>query len=411
MWRVAETFLSKADQINWMVTAVALVTVIAGVIVRRHCPRIPFLIAAMLAGSLLAFGFNQVYGEAITGITSIGALTVGLPPLSMPDFSLATIEKLTPIAIAVALLALTEAVSISRAIALKSGQRIDGNQEFIGQGLSNLSGAFFSGYASSGSFNRSGLNFAAGAKTPLAAISSAVFLLVIVIFLAPLAKYLPTAAMAGILFLVAWGLVDVKEIKQVLKVSRPESAVLIATFISTLTLDLEFAIYIGVLLSLVLYLNRTSRPPLEDVRPDPSGNSTVFIPGTAVPVGRQLGIVRLNGSIFFGSVNHLQESFDQLRSQNPQQENLLLVASGINFIDLAGAHLLAEEAKRRRAQGGALFICLLKDEPAAMLEKSGAADHIGRENIMPVGTDVMKGVYARIDASRGQLHDPHIASL
>ncbi|MDO9218689.1 MAG: SulP family inorganic anion transporter, partial [Lacisediminimonas sp.] len=119
MWRVAETFFSKADQINWYVMAVALVTVVAGVIVRRHVPRIPFLIAAMLTGSLLAFVFNLVHGEAITGITSIGALSVGLPPLSMPDFSLGTIEKLTPIAIAVALLALTEAVSISRAIALK----------------------------------------------------------------------------------------------------------------------------------------------------------------------------------------------------------------------------------------------------------------------------------------------------
>ncbi|MDO9215993.1 MAG: STAS domain-containing protein, partial [Lacisediminimonas sp.] len=208
--------------------------------------------------------------------------------------------------------------------------------------------------------------------------------------------------------------VDVKEIKQVLKVSRPESAVLVATFIATLTLDLEFAIYIGVLLSLVLYLNRTSRPPLEDVKPDPSGSSTVFVPNTNVPDGGQLRIVRLNGSIFFGSVNHLQECFDQLRSQNPQQKNLLLVASGINFIDLAGAHLLAEEAKRRRAQGGALFICLLKDEPAAMLDKSGASAHIGRENIMPVGTDVMKGVHARIDIDASglrQSHDPHIASL
>ncbi len=396
MWRVAETFSSSLHQINWFVTAVALITVLSGVIVRRKVPQVPFLIAAMLSGSLLALLFNLIYGEAVTGITSIGALSVGLPPLSQPDFSLATIEKLTPIAIAVALLALTEAVSISRAIALKSGQRIDGNQEFIGQGLSNLAGAFFSGYASSGSFNRSGLNFSAGAKTPLAAISSAVFLLTIVIFLAPLAKYLPTAAMAGILFLVAWGLVDVKEIKQILKVSRPESAVLIATFISTLTLNLEFAIYIGVLLSLVLYLNRTSRPPLEDVKPDPSTNSLVFSPNTNLPDCPQLKIVRLNGSIFFGSVNHLQESLDQLRSQSTHK-NLLLVASGINFIDLPGAHLLAEEGKRRRAQGGALFLCLLKNEPAAMLERSGAIDHIGRENVIPIGTDVMQWIYGRID--------------
>ena len=165
-----------------------------------------------------------------------------------------------PIAIAVALLALTEAVSIARAVALKSGQRIDGNQEFIGQGLSNLAGAFFSGYASSGSFNRSGLNLEAGARTPLAAVFSAVLLLVIVLFLAPLAAYLPMPAMAGILFLVAWGLVDFHHIGDILRVSRQESVVLLATLLATLTLELEFAIYIGVLLSLLLFLNRTAKP-------------------------------------------------------------------------------------------------------------------------------------------------------
>ena len=131
-----------------------------------------------------------------------------------------------PIAIAVALLALTEAVSIARAVALKSGQRIQGNQEFIGQGLSNLAGAFFSGYASSGSFNRSGLNYEAGARTPLAAVFSAVFLLLIVLFLAPLAAYLPIPAMAGILFVVAWGLIDFRHMAEIVRVSREETTVL-----------------------------------------------------------------------------------------------------------------------------------------------------------------------------------------
>jgi SulP family sulfate permease len=114
-------------------------------------------------------------------------------------------------------------------VALKSGQRINGNQEFIGQGLSNLAGAFFSGYASSGSFNRSGLNYEAGARTPLAAVFSAVFLLLIVLFLAPLAAYLPIPAMAGVLFVVAWGLIDFHHIAEIVRVSREESTVLLAS--------------------------------------------------------------------------------------------------------------------------------------------------------------------------------------
>jgi SulP family sulfate permease len=206
--------------------------------------------------------------------------------LSSPDFDWQTIATLAPIAVAVALLALTEAVSIARSMALHTGQRIDGNQEFIGQGLSNIAGAFFSGYASSGSFNRSGLNVQAGAQTPLAAVLSAVFLLFILLFLAPLAQYLPVAAMAGILFVVAWGLIDFHHIGEILRVSRSESAVLAATWMATLTVQLEFAIYIGVALSLLLYLKRTSQPGVDDVKPVPGQVPPALAPPLDCPIAR-----------------------------------------------------------------------------------------------------------------------------
>lgn len=391
----------QAGEINPYVTAVALVTMVASIVVRRWVPRLPHLIAAMLAGSVAAAALNQAFGGAErTGITTIGALQVGLPPLSLPDFAPATIEKLVPIAIALALLALTEAVSIARAVALRSGQRIDGNQEFIGQGLSNLAGAFFSGYASSGSFNRSGLNYSAGAKTPLAAVFSALFLLVIVLFLAPLAKYLPIAAMAGMLFIVAWGLIDFHHIAEILRASRQESAVLAATFVATLTLDLEFAIYIGVLLSLLLYLNRTSRPSLEDVKPFAKTTPTVFGPDTGLADCPQLKIARLNGSIFFGAVAHLQEALQRIDEDDPRQKHLLLVATGINFVDLAGAQLLGHEARRRRAIGGALYIFNMKEEPLRTLRASGQFDAIGAENFFALGSDAVGAVYRRLDSAR-----------
>jgi SulP family sulfate permease len=145
---------------------VALVTVLS-IAFKRWWPRFPHVIAGMLLGSVAAAGLNHWFGADRTGITSLGALRIGLPPLSSPDLSPDTLHRLLPVGVAVALLALTEAVSIARAMALRSGQRIDGNQEFIGQGLSNLAGSFFSGLSSSGSFNRSGLNYAAGAQTPL----------------------------------------------------------------------------------------------------------------------------------------------------------------------------------------------------------------------------------------------------
>ena len=396
-WQVLIALVQQAGDINPYVSAVALITVAASIACKRWLPRLPHMIAGMLAGSLAALALNEQFGMAHTGIASIGALAVGLPPLSNPDLSLATLRQLAPVAAAVALLALTEAVSIARAIALHTGQRIDGNQEFIGQGLSNIAGAFFSGYASSGSFNRSGLNHAAGARTPLAAAFSALFLLLIMLFLAPLAKYLPTAAMAGILFVVAWGLIDFHHIAEIARVSRQETLVLASTFIATLTLELEFAIYIGVVLSMLLYLARTTRPGLEDVKPLPGQSPPAFSAATGLADCPQLKIVRINGSIFFGAVNHLQEALQQVDACEPMHRHLLLVASGINFVDLAGAQLLAQEAQRRRAMGGALYIFNMKDEPLQMLQRCGAFEQIGAQNFFRLGDDVMRTLFQRLD--------------
>ena len=393
---VLQGLAQQAQDINPFVTSVSLFTVVCCVAARRWWPRVPHMIVGMVSGSLLAYAMNQTWGLEHTGVGSIGALRIGFPPLSSPDFDWQTIQILAPIAMAVALLALTEAVSIARSMALNTGQRIDGNQEFIGQGLSNIVGAFFSGYASSGSFNRSGLNVQAGAQTPLAAIFSAVFLLLIMLFLAPLAQYLPVAAMAGILFVVAWGLIDFHHIGEILRVSRSESAVLAATWIATLTVQLEFAIYIGVGLSLLLYLKRTSQPGVDDVKPVPGQVPPAFSAATGLPDCPQLKIVRINGSIFFGAVNHLQEAMQAIDAQNPAHVHVLLVASGINFVDLGGAQWLAQEAQRRRALGGGLYIFHMKDEPLAMLRKSGAFDAIGAENFFTLGDDLMPAIKARL---------------
>ena len=153
---------------------------------------------AMVAGSLVSLLLDQIFGGETTGIATVGALPSSLPPLSSPTFNIETIQKLAPEAFAVALLGLIEAVSISRSIATKSNQRINSSQEFIGQGLSNIGGSFFSSYAGSGSFTRSGINYSAGARTPLSAIFAAMFLALIVLLVAPLTAYLPVAAMGGV---------------------------------------------------------------------------------------------------------------------------------------------------------------------------------------------------------------------
>jgi len=395
---VMVAFFSQLGQINPWVTLVAVTTLGVSVLARKLMPRVPHMIVALLVGSVVAVLLNRWLGPARTGIETLAALPRGLPPLSAPDLSLASLRELLPIAIALAMLSLTEALSIARALALKSGQRIDSNQEFVGQGLSNVIGSFFSAYPSSGSFNRSGLNLQAGACTPLAAVFSAVLLAVIVQFVAPLAVYLPLPAMAGVLFLVAWGLIDFHHIRTILSSSRQETLVLATTFLATLFLHLEFAIYAGVLLSLVMYLNRTSRPPLEDVKPVLEDGQWRLSHQSGLPDCPQLKILRIDGSLFFGAVDHVQQTLLATDHKTPGQKHLLLNCPGVNFIDMAGAHMLAQEAGRRARLGGSLVLCGLKDGPMGSLSDPQLGGIFSASDLLPMGApDPVAHSFRRLD--------------
>jgi len=198
---------------NLYLLLIAMATLLTALLIKKWLPKIPNLLIGMIVGSFIAFGLK----DSVEGIALIGEIPGHLPPLSTPDFSFETLTALAPEAFAVALLGLIEAVSISRAVATKSNQRINSNQEFIGQGMSNIAGSFFSSYAGSGSFTRSGINYEAGAKTPMSAIFAAVFLLIIVLLIAPLTAYLPVAAMGGVILLVAYNLIDFHHIDMILK--------------------------------------------------------------------------------------------------------------------------------------------------------------------------------------------------
>ncbi|HXF66962.1 MAG TPA: SulP family inorganic anion transporter [Burkholderiales bacterium] len=390
-------FARSLGDINPYATAVGVATLAAAVVCRRYAPRFPYMIAAMIVGASVAALANALFGAERAAIAMVGALPGTLPALSAPDLSPEAVRKALPVALAVTLLALTEAVSIARAIAVKSGQRIEGNQEFIGQGLSNLAGSFFSAYCASGSFNRSGVNYEAGARTPLAAVFSALFLVVILIGVAPLVAHLPLAVMAAILFMVAWGLVDTRYIAAVARTSRQEAAVMALTFFAALIADLEFAIYAGVLMSVMIYLARTSRPLVLDVKPDPAPDSYHFSADTGLPDCPQLKILRVNGSLFFGAVDHVQRHLEEIDEREPRQKHVLIAASGINFVDLAGAELLAREARRRRALGGGLYFYRMKDAVRSLLARGGYLADIGEENLFPVKSRPVSAIYPRLD--------------
>jgi sulfate permease, SulP family len=393
-WR---QFLVNLGGISPPVAAVGIVTLACGVASRRFFPRFPYMITAMIAGSVFAAALTFGLGLDRGAIATIGALSGSLPRPSLPDFSPEALRQALPVAFAVTILALTEAVTIARAIAVKSGQHVDGNQEFVGQGLSNIAGAFFSCYASSGSFNRTGANYEAGARTPLAAVFAAIVLVPILFLVAPLMAYLPLAVMAAILFMVAYGLFDWTHLKSVVASSRQETAVMLVTIAAALFANLEFAIYAGVVLSLLVYLTRTSHPPVLDVKPDPAPDSYHFSAETGLPDCPQLKMLRVNGSLFFGAVDHVQGRLEAVDEAEPEQKHLLIVASGINFVDVAGAEMLTQEARRRRTLGGGLYFYRLKDAPRSFLERGGYLDEIGRENLFPVKTRAVGEIYRRLD--------------
>ena len=386
-------------EFNIYLLIVGLGTLITAIVVKILKPKFPNLLIGMLVGGLLAF----YLGSFTDSIKTVGAMPAYFPPLSTPDFSLSSLKSLAPEAFAIALLGLIEASSIGRSIATKSNQRIDANQEFIGQGTSNIVGSFFSSYASSGSFTRSGVNFESGARTPLSAILAALFLMVIVLLVAPLISYLPLAAMAGVILLVAYNLIDFKNIKKTFTYSKSESVIFTATFLATLLFELEFAIYLGVLLSLMLFIAKTSTPDVHTLAfgtpPGDGDRRLQSIRKAPLVQCPQLKIIRIDMSIYFGSINHIQKQISQI-VDNQRIYHILIVASGVNFIDLAGIEALLIENKRLKAQNGSLYFVAVKSTAYEFMEKVNFVNEIGRDNFFDSKADAINVLYDRLDKSK-----------
>ncbi|MFT7465678.1 MAG: SulP family sulfate permease [Brevundimonas sp.] len=384
---------------NIYLLIVGLGTLISAIVVKILKPKFPNLLIGMFVGGLLAFylsGFTD-------SIKTIGAMPAYFPPLSTPDFSLNSLKSLAPEAFAIALLGLIEASSIGRSIATKSNQRIDANQEFIGQGASNMVGSFFSSYASSGSFTRSGVNFESGARTPLSAILAALFLMAIVLLVAPLISYLPLAAMAGIILLVAYNLIDFKNIKKTFTYSKSESVIFTATFLATIFFELEFAIYLGVLLSLMLFIAKTSTPDVHTLAfgtpPGEGDRRLQSIRKAPLVQCPQLKIIRIDMSIYFGSINHIQKQISQI-VDNQRIYHILIVASGVNFIDLDGIEALLIENNRLKALNGSLYFVAVKSTTYEFMEKVNFVNEIGRDNFFDSKADAINVLYDRLDKSK-----------
>jgi SulP family sulfate permease len=238
---------------QWQIAAPVLVllTLITIRIWKPFNRYVPAMLVAVIFGSVAAV-MMEASLPSIQGFKKVQEIPGAFPPISTPDLSIETLQKLFSAALIMTLLASTEAMAIARAIALKTKDNFNANQEFIGQGLANLCGSFLSAYPASGSFNRTGVNLASGAKTPLSAICAAIFLVILLVFVSSLAKYIPYVVIASLLLVVAFNLIDLKQIRHEIHLGPSAWIPMLITGIGTITIPLEWAILGGILTSVVV---------------------------------------------------------------------------------------------------------------------------------------------------------------
>ena len=325
------------------------------ILVQKFAPRLPGFLIALLAGAGLAWWVDA----AGHGVAMVGALPNMVPQLAPPNPSLEDVAMLAPGAVAIAVVGLLEAISIGRAFAVRRREAFDSNQEMIGQGLSNVAGGFFQCYAGSGSFTRSGVNATAGAVTPVSGIFASVFLLLILLFIAPWVAYIPQPAMAGLILFVAWRLIDIPELKHIVTSSRPETVILLLTLGAGLFIELDFAIYVGVIASFCVFIYESSHPELPVTAPmlQPDGSrkfrNVERMELTECP---QLLTFRLDGPLYFGSVENVAKEYKKICARNARQKHKILYMKGIGKIDLAGADFLIKAIRDAKAEGGSFRI-------------------------------------------------------
>ena len=384
------------SETNKYVFIVATGTLVLALIVKYFIKPLSryYMLIAMILGSVLAILLG---GDSI-GIETVGKLPSNLPPFRIPDLNYENVNSLSSGAMVLALLGLIEAVAIGRSISMYSHQKINGNQEFIGQGLSNLIASFFSSYAGSGSFTRSGVNHQAGAKTPLSAIIASVFLMVVLLLFAPYASYLPKAAMGGIILLVGYNLIDFHHIKQVYKSSGRELIILSVTLIGTLFFDLEFALFAGIITSFFFYLEKTSQPNIAVLAVDKNKRLINTLRDKDALECSNLKIIRIDGSLYFGSIEKIAWYFSNLYDENKIQY-ILISAEGINFIDLAAAEWLYKEIKKWQNTRGGIYISSLKGVSQDVLKKGGFIDRLGNNIFFDDKKTAIEEIHKKIEGT------------
>lgn len=393
--RLTETLqavIAHLPTLHWPSLVLGAGTMLIIVILKRFVSRLPGPLLGMVVATIAVglLGLDQ------QGVRVVGELPRGLPPIAdVPLFDLDLIGRLSNGALALAILGLVETMSIARVISSQTGQQLDSNQEFVGQGLANLASGFLSGFVCSGSFSRSAVNFKANAQTPIASVLSGLFALGALLLLTPLAAYIPRSALAGVLIVTGIGLIDFAEMKRIWHGALGDTLIMVVTLGATLLLPLEFAVLTGVLMSLGRYLFTTSLPRVYSVLPDE--NFEHLTPQQGRPPCPQLGIMEILGDLYFGAVNHVEEVIRQNMLAHPGQRFLLLRMHSVHHCDISGIHMLEAIMRLYRDRRGDLFLVQVREPVFEFMKATGFYDNLGAQNFLKQDQDISYLFYKILD--------------
>ena len=363
--------------VNWEALGVAAGALAIILLLPRVTRKVPASIVALLAATLASVLFHL---RIETIGTKFGGIPQGLPPFVWPDFHSEHIIPLIPAAFTVAILGAVESLLSAVVADGMTGDRHNSNVELVAQGLANIASPLFGGIPATGAIARTATNIRSGARSPIAGMVHAITLLLVLVVAAPLAKYVPLAALASVLFVVAYNMGEWREIGAILRLSKADIAVWLVTFALTVVADLTVAVGVGLGLAALLYIYRiaetTTVSPVDDayIRDGLAHN----LQGQILPP--YLSLLRIHGPFLFGSTDKLFEATADFNEFNPV---VVLRLRNMTAIDATGIHALESLAKRLRASGRTLLLCGAMQQPSKLLRQARFLDELGRENILP----------------------------
>ena len=343
--------------------------------------------------------FSAIEGGRVTlsaGGSVVGKIPQGLPSLQVPMIHWELVWALLPAAIVMALIGFMEATSISKAIATKTGDRVNTNHELIGQGLANIAGSFFNAFTVSGSFSRSAVAARMGAQTGLFAIISALAVVLVLLFFTRYLYHLPQAVLAVIVMMAVFGLIRVRPLIQAWRTDRVGAVIGVITFIATLVMAPAIAngILLNIALTVLHFLVQTMRPRAAIVSRKPDGTLGGIQANRLEPLSEYFVPVRFDGSLTFINVAYFEDIILEANADFPKARTILVIGSGINEIDASGEEKIREVAERLKKVGVKLVFSGLKHQVRSILQKGGVCEDLGRDAFYPDKETALRALQA-----------------